>query len=209
MAAARSLAPTEFPLFIFPSSVQTVSMRAELTELFIASPHTRLHLASSSSSSSHPRGGGTRDKAGHGAGQDPRARRGGQGKSWEAMRGRERSRRRCAKQGDVACKVERSRGWTRGAVSGAWRGTEAGIIKNCFGREWRREMGGSYSLVRMGALDETVLGQPSPGIAWEMVRVRPASWKVDLGGCRNILSHPVQRESLKKSSTGVCPMGRG
>lgn len=44
----------EFPLFIFPCSVQTVSMRMELSELFIVCLHTRLHL----SSSNMPPGGG-------------------------------------------------------------------------------------------------------------------------------------------------------
>lgn len=93
VAAAWSLAPTEFPLFIFPSSVQTVSMRAELTELFIASRHTRLHLASSSSGSgsSRPRGGTGGDRAGHGAGQGT-GPPGKEWKAWKARRGRERSR---------------------------------------------------------------------------------------------------------------------
>lgn len=74
MAAAWSLARTEFPLFIFPSSVQTVSMRAELTELFIASRHTRLHLASSSSRR-HPGGDGMGQAMGQGRVQGPQARR--------------------------------------------------------------------------------------------------------------------------------------
>ena len=72
-------------------------------------------------------------------------------------------------------------------------------------------MGGSYSLVRMGALNETILGQPLPGI-WECLGAGQSETCLlgsGFGGCRNIPSHPVQRESLKKSSTGVCPMGRG
>lgn len=73
-------------------------MRAELTELFIASRHTRLHLASSNSSC--PRGG--RDGAGCGARQGTRPpgeerRAGG---SLEGKEGHRAKQRREAKRGE-------------------------------------------------------------------------------------------------------------
>lgn len=145
----------EFPLFIFPSSVQTVSVRVELTELFIASLHTRLHLASSSSSSS-PRGGtgqgSPRGRAGHQApGKEMRT-----GESLEGNEGQGAEQRRCAEWRTMACKVERS--WGKENCLQCLTGD-----RSCFGRDLRREMSGSYFLVSMGALNEIILRQPLPG----------------------------------------------
>lgn len=68
--------------------------------------------------------------------------------------------------------------------------------KNCLGRDSRREMPGSYSLVRMGALNETVWGQAP--LAWDLGVLESCLLGIGFGGCRNIPSHPVQGESLKK-----------
>lgn len=91
----------EFPLFIFPSSVQTVSVRVELTELFIASRHTRLHLASSSSSP--PRGDGTGQSTGQGrAGCRAPGKRRRAGESLEGDKVQGTEQRRCAEWGTMA-----------------------------------------------------------------------------------------------------------
>lgn len=79
-------------------------MRAELTELFIASRHTRLHLASSSSSSSRsPRGGGggegTGQAMGQGRPQGPRGKERRAGESLESKEGRGAVQRRYEKLG--------------------------------------------------------------------------------------------------------------
>lgn len=114
VAAAWSL---EFPLFIFPSSVQTVSVRAELTELFIASRHTRLHLASSSSSSS-PRG--ERDRAFHWAGHRALGKERRAGESLEGNEGQGAEQRRCAESGTRHARWRGAGGrWTRRAVANA------------------------------------------------------------------------------------------
>lgn len=70
-------------------------------------------------------------------------------------------------------------------------------------------MSGSYFLVSMGALNEIILGNLclGSGSTWELVRVRPDIFGGGLGGCRNIPSHPVQQESLKKEE--FVPRGGG
>lgn len=57
-------------------------------------------------------------------------------------------------------------------------------------------MPGSYSLVRMGALNETVWGQAP--LAWDLGVLESCLLGSGFGRCRNIPSHPVQGESLKK-----------
>lgn len=100
---------------------------------------------------------------------------------------------------------------------GAWHGEEQQMDKGSHLRHlagdriWKHQKivlgetgGGRWeaAIPRLGwgALNETVLGQPLPGI-WECLGAGQSESCLlgsGLGGCRNIPSHPVQRERVQK-----------